>query len=163
MIFTARLQLGESILPLFSSINGNSSWPVSVVTTHPCNNLWCHIELVSVCFIITKLSKNFTMQFQCCWKFPTNSKWHKHNKWYEKLDWNPGPMQLLAAHLDTTEVTLSLPPVSLAQLVAWLVSWLGGTGFKTGYPATFPICLCQCMVRLGSSWEFAGLNLFLKT
>ena len=35
-------------------------------------------------------------------------------------------------------------------------------GFKTGYPATFPICLCQCMVRLGSSWEFAGLNFFWK-
>ena len=29
---------------------------------------------------------------------------------------------------------------------------------EIGYPATFPICLCQCMVRLGSSWEFAGLN-----
>ena len=36
------------------------------------------------------------------------------------------------------------------------------SGFKICYPATFPICLCQCMVRLGSSWEFASLNFFEK-
>ena len=35
-------------------------------------------------------------------------------------------------------------------------------GFKIGYPATFPICLRQCMVRMGSSWEFAGLNFLFK-
>ena len=34
--------------------------------------------------------------------------------------------------------------------------------FEIGYPATFPICLCQCMVRLGSSWEFAGLDFLFE-
>ena len=34
--------------------------------------------------------------------------------------------------------------------------------FKIGYSATFSICLCQCMVRLGSLWDFADINFFFK-